>query len=264
MTDSREHVMRKVVQHGAEEVTVGELIERSLVSWRLGPDEEISRTCIGLEEFNASAARNAEKALRVIKRATVNGGLRDRDLLTALKKYVEDTCEALRVVDNRLKKKVSDLDTLFAEVPNESTNDDMSWRNLIGRRNVIAHNLLTVDDERVYCEAVRDFGNLHQLLSRTYFVPKYTDLAAGRGFDPLIRADAIRMLLPASVGKTPGIGESLIFVCEDRQYGFVSIRLGRTKENRALFSISHAPSRIRLEFHALKLDTSQTNTPNTH
>ena len=49
---------------------------------------------------------------------------------------------------------------------------------LIGRRDVIAHGLLTVDDERVYREAERDFGLLVELISRVYFVPIKTDFGA--------------------------------------------------------------------------------------
>ena len=90
--------------------------------------------------------------------------------MAALKKYVEDTCEAIKQVDNELKGNGSSLETLLFEIPGESDNQ-VSWRNLIGRRDVIAHRLLTVDDERVYREAERDFCLLVELISRVYFVP---------------------------------------------------------------------------------------------
>jgi len=263
MTIANERVLRQMAERGAEEVTHSELLERSQVIQSIGPDDEISLTCIQLEELNASAARNAGKALRVIDRIRETGGLREDDLLTALKKYVEDTCEAIRVVDNKLKDNDSSLDTLFAEVPSETTEDRMSWRNLIGRRTIIAHNLLTLDDKRVYREAIRDFGALHQLLSKTYFVPTITDLASGQGFAPTIRAEAVRDLLPARAGQAPDMGESLTFVCEDRQHGFISFRVGKSKANTMLIATSHAMN-ISLTVHTLTQNGMKTRGPKTH
>lgn len=42
-------------------------------------------------------------------------GARDPDLATALKKYLEDTCEAIKQVDNALRKSGSDLATLLLQ-----------------------------------------------------------------------------------------------------------------------------------------------------
>ena len=91
--------------------------------------------------------------------------------MTALKKYVEDTCAALKEVDNTLEKNNSSLSQLFYEIPQGTSESELSWRSLIGRRDVIAHQLLTVNGERVYYEAKRDFDSLYQLLTRIYFSP---------------------------------------------------------------------------------------------
>ena len=301
MPENREDLLQRMVKHGAEEVPVSELFQRSEIVWQIGANESISKTCVRLEEFITSAARNAQDALKVIDRMHNSDGLRDNDLLTALKKYVEDTCEAIKVIDNILKnnssslnilfvevpneskseeiswrsligRRVEDtceaikvidnilknnsssLNILFVEVPNESKSEEISWRSLIGRRDVIAHGLLTVDNEKVYREAVRDFGNLHQLLSRTYFVPVKTDLNSGRGFSPAIRGEAIKKLSPAEANKTPNIGESLIFICDDKHQGFVSLRLGRSEKNRALIAFSHGLSSVRISFYSMNSD----------
>ncbi|MCY4090933.1 MAG: DUF86 domain-containing protein [Caldilineaceae bacterium] len=251
MTIANERVFRQMAERGAEEVTHSELLERSQVIQSIGPDDEISLICIQLEQLIASAARNAGKAIRVIDRIRGTGSFRDDDLLTALKKYVEDTCEAIRIVDNKLKDNDSSLDSLFAEVPSETTEDSMSWRNLIGRRNIIAHNLFTLDDERIYRDALRDFEALHQLLSRIHFVPTVTDLASGEGFSPAIKIDTITDLRPSRVGETPEIGNSLIIACQDKHQGFLAVKFGRTATNRALFATSRALSNLRLSFHAL-------------
>ena len=106
-------------------------------------------------------------------------GARDPDLAIALRKYVEDTCEAVKQVDNALRKRGSSLGTLLFEVPDRAQGE-MSWRDLVARRDVMAHRLLTVDDKRVRREAHRDFGRLHEMLSRVYFVPVKSDFDAAR------------------------------------------------------------------------------------
>lgn len=253
-SQERMRLLAKMVRHGATQVEIDDLFKQSQIIWRIGADQEISHTCVHLEEFMSSAARNCKKALRVIARMHNSGKRKDPDLLTALKKYVEDTCEAIKKVDSTLGRNRSSLTSLIYEIPNKTSGDDVSWRNLIARRDVIAHRLLTVDDERVYHEAERDFGSLDELLSKVYFVPVKTDLGKGEGFSPLLRADALRNLAPSLHGRTPNLGESLIFVCEDKVDGFLSFRLGRTDSNKVLLSAS-APRRIDFSLHGLQIES---------
>ena len=245
--------MSDMVRHGARRVDMGQIARESQVIQHIGPNDEISETCIRSEEFLSSATRNAKSALDVISRMHESENLKDHHLLTALKKYVEDACEAIKVVDSTLERENSSLQSLLIEIPNETSEDEASWRNLVARRDVIAHRLLTVDDDKVYREAVRDFASLHQLLSRVYFVPVKTDIASGTGFSPLLRTEVLHNLTPSVHGATPQIGESLIFICEDKVEGFLSFRLGRSEENKILVSSSKAPLSISFSLQALDI-----------
>ena len=241
--DDRERLFTRMVEHGATQVAMAELMEQAQVVWLIGADEPVSETCIHAEELMASGARSCRSALDVMARMERAEGAQDADLVTALKKYVQDTCEAIKQVDNALKEKGSDLATLLFEVPDRSPGE-ISWRDLIGRRDVIAHQLLTIDDKRIQHEAQRDFGLLHKLLSWVYFAPVKTNLKAGRGFGPMLKTDVVRGLLPAKPGSTPTIGQSLIFVCEDEKQGLVAFRAGRTEKNGVLFAGLRGTHRI--------------------
>ena len=137
----------------------------------------------------ASAARNCKRALDVIARIDSLLPGQDPDLLAALKRYIEDTCGAIKVVDKDLTARGSGLSELLVELPSKSNRDEISWRNLIGRRDVISHQILTVNDRRVYAETKRDFNNLYQLLTRVFFCPTETDIQKGIGFNPVLRGD---------------------------------------------------------------------------
>ena len=197
---NRSRVFTRLIEHGATHVEMDRMIKESKIIWQIRPDHELSETCIHLEEFMSSAARSCQSALSVIDRIHCSGDPKDPDLLTALKKYVEDTGEAIKEVDATLSCNNASLAALLFEIPDKVEGDEASWRSLIGRRIVIAHRLLTVDDERVYRETVRDFGSLHELLSRVYFVPIKSDLASGVSFSPFLRADVVRRLPPVVHG----------------------------------------------------------------
>ena len=252
MPDSRERLITNLVQHGATQVELDDLARESDVVWRIAPNDEVSEPCVRLEEFICSATRNAQSALRVIDRMVGPDKVQDLDLLTALKKYVEDTCEAIKVVDNTLKENGTNLESLFFEVPQDASDEEMSWRNLIGRRDVIAHRLLTVDDNQVYREAVRDFGSLHKLLSRIHFNPVKTDLMSGKGPEFPFKGDLLRNLAPSKYGQSPSIGESLTFVSEDRLEGLFALRLGRTEDNKMLIGASLAPRTFHISIYTAK------------
>ena len=226
----------RLVQHGASLVSVGELVTDGQIIWRIGADQEVSEACLHAEEFMASATRNCCRANSVVVRMGRAGGRKDADLMTALKKYVEDTCGGIKEVDNQLKRNGTSLEALLSEIPGGS-DDQMSWRGLIGRRDVIAHQLLTVDDERVYREAVRDFGLLEQLISRVHFAPIKTNFASGRGAGPLMRTAILRELTPTAHSERPRIGNCIVFIYEDEVDGFVCIRMGRTATNKITLAV---------------------------
>ena len=226
---NRSRLFSRLVEHGATHAELDQMVKESVIIWRIGSGQEVSQTCIHLEEFMSSAARNCQSALRVIERMRDSDDLEDPDLLTALKKYVEDTGEAIKEVDDTLSRNTADLASLLFEIPDKTEEDEASWRNLIGRRIVIAHKLLTVDDEQVFREAVRDFASLYQLISRVYFAPVKTDLASGEIPSPALKLEALRSLTHATHGRTPRIGETLIFIFEDKKEGFWPFRLGHTE-----------------------------------
>ena len=114
---------------------------------------------------------------------------------------------------------------------------------------VLAHKLLTIDDERVHREAKRDFGALFELLSRVYFVPVKTNLDAGKGFGLPIKTDVLHRLAPSTDGRKPEIGTSLVFICEDSKRGFLTFRLGRSENNTLL--LGGPPGRIRISVTAI-------------
>ena len=258
MQDDRTRMIRRIVRHGAKVVPPSELMEASEIVWRIGPEDEVSETCIRLEEFSASATRNAQSALRVMDRMEGSVGLDDRDLLTALKKYVEDAGLAIKELDNTLRGKESSLESLLFEIPNEGSEDEVSWRSLIGRRDVIAHQLLTVDDERVYQEARRDFGRLSQLVSKVYFVPTKTDLKSRKWFPILMRTSALENLSPSTAGLRPDIGQCLIFIYEDKLGGFLSLRIGRSENNKITLASSYLPPAVSLSIDELVREFSLT------
>ena len=238
-TESRDRLTARMVRHGAREVGIPELLEESQIVWRIRPHDEVSETCVQSEELMASAARSSRDALNVMERMSRDADVSDKDLMTALKKYVQDTCEAIKQVDNKLKDEKSGLEKLLFEVSGRSQNG-VAWRDLIGRRDVIAHRLLTIDDERVRREAERDFDSLHELVSRVYFAPVKTDLGDGKGFSPMLKADALRRLEPSVGGEKPRVGAALVFIVEDKKEGFLAFRLGRTKDDKILMSPSRA------------------------
>ena len=231
-----DRLLARMVKHGTPEVEMADLPEQCQIIWQIGAKEEVSETCIGLEEWMASAGRSCRSALDVMIRMDHTDGPKDPDLLTALKKYVQDACEAIKQVDNCLKGKKSGLAQVLFEIPEASQEGKVSWRELVGRQDVLAHGLLTIDDERVYRDAERDFGDLFELLSRVYFVPIKMDLDAGKWFGPLLKVEAMHRLAPSMDGCTPEIGSSLVFFFEDSKKGFLTFRMGRSENNTLLLA----------------------------
>ena len=83
MMSNRERLLVRMVKHGATKVTMRELAEKAQLVWRIGAGEEVSTTCVHLEEWMASAARSCRSALDVMKRMDSADGPKDPHLLTA-------------------------------------------------------------------------------------------------------------------------------------------------------------------------------------
>lgn len=247
--------MAKREERGAEIVDMDAALVRSTVGFSISSNDVISDLCVECTEFMGSAVRNAAEAVDVLDRRELDD---DPHLMTALKKYVEDTGEALKQVDDRLKKRSSSLEDMFPDLPADAK-DTATWRDLIGRRAVIAHKILTLDASRVRDEADRDFRSLLSLLRNINFVPALTDCQNGRLFAVQLRGTEIKRLPPIAPGSdaTTELGSSLILVCEDVNFGMVTFRLARSPENRLLVASSVAGT-FNISLHRL----SQPDVPN--
>ena len=134
-------------------------------------------------------------------------------------------------MDNRLKKLHSGLNELFPEIS--------SWKSLIGRRDVIAHQILTLDDGRLREEAERDFRGLCQLLSNIHFALAIIDLEQDIGPEVVVQSNLLGKLAPSEAGQTFELGGALVIVCLDVRKGIVAFRFGRGPDNQALLAVSH-------------------------
>ena len=123
----RTRLVARMLEHGATQVEMDDLMKQAQVVWQIGVGDLVSETCIHAEELMSSGARSCRSGLDVMARMDGTEGGEDPDLATALKKYVQDTCEAIKQVDNALKEKGPDLASLLFEVPDRSQ-DEMSWR----------------------------------------------------------------------------------------------------------------------------------------
>lgn len=198
-----------------------------VVSFVASTNNEIVEPCVEMQEFMLAATRSVAKAVEVLDLLTEENG---SHLVAALKRYVEDTGQALKEVDDRLKALHSGLDDLLPDIS--------SWRSLIGRRDVIAHKILTVDDEKIREEADKDFRALCQLLPNIHFCPTVIDLEQD-GFNVRFISDKLLGLVPSEAGQSSfGLGEALIAVYLDIRKGIVAFRFGRDHDNRLLVASS--------------------------
>ena len=205
------------------------MFDDAVVVFPASTSRPIAEPCVEMYEFISAASRFAVAAVEVLDRLNTKY---DPHLVTALTKYVENTGQALKEVDNRLKKLHSGLNELFPEIP--------SWKDLIRRRDVIAHKILTLDDNKVRKEADRDFRALCQLLSNIHFAPTVIDLEQGIGPEVAFHSDQIRELVPSEAGKEALVlGGAMVVVYLDARKGIVTFRLGRSPDNELLLAGSH-------------------------
>ncbi|MCY4365784.1 MAG: hypothetical protein OXE17_06130 [Chloroflexi bacterium] len=216
-------------KRGATRVDLGSMFNDAVVVFPASTSRPFAEPCVEMYEFISAASRFAAAGVEVLDRLNTED---DPHLLAALKRYVEDTGQALKEVDNRLKKLHSGLNELFPEIS--------SWKDLISRRDVIAHKILTLDDDKVRKEADRDFRALCQLLSNIHFAPTVIDLEQGIGPEVAIRSNLLRELAPSEAGQEAFVlGSVLVVVCLDARKGIVAFRLGRSPDNKALLAVSH-------------------------
>ena len=191
ITDSASWIAERE-RRGATRVEMDEMFDDAVVVFPASTGSPIAEPCIEMYEFMSAATRSAAAGVEVLDRLNTED---DPHLVAALKRYVEDTGQALKEVDNRLKKLHSGLNELFPEIS--------SWKGLISRRDVIAHRILTLDDDKVREEANRDFRALCQLLSNIHFAPTVIDLEQGIGPQVIARSKELLDLAPSEADQRP-------------------------------------------------------------
>lgn len=216
-------------RRGAARAKMEGMFAAAAVVLPVSTSRPIAEPCVEMYEFMSAAARSAVAGVEVLDRLKTED---DPHLVAALKRYVEDTGQALKEVDNRLKQLHSGLNLLFPEIS--------SWKELIGRRDVIAHQILTLDDDKIREEADRDFRALCRLLGNIHFAPTIIDLERGIGPQVIVRANYLRGLASSEPGQDAFVlGGSMVVVCLDASKGIIVFRLGRSSDNRALMAVSH-------------------------
>ena len=105
---------------------------------------------------------------------------------------------------------------------------------------MIAHQILTTDEDRVREEANLDFRALSQLLPNIHFAPAITDLEQGIGPNVIVCSNRLRELAPSEAGQPAFVlGGARVIVCLDAREGIVTFRFGRSPDNEALLAVSH-------------------------
>ena len=206
------------------------MFDRCGVVFPASTSRPIAEPCVEMYEFISAAARSAVAGVEVLDRLN---GKDDPHLVAALKRYVEETGQALKEVDNRLKALHSGLNELFPEFS--------SWKELISRRDVIAHGILTLD---VFTGSVRkQIGTSGRfvnscLTSTSPLRSRISNKASAQRLQ--IRGKLLRELEPSEAGQEAFVlGGALVVVCLDARKGIVAFRLGRSPHNTVVLAVSH-------------------------
>ena len=224
--------LAKRERHGATRVDMDEMYQDAVVNFPISTNKTIAEPCVEMSEFIAAAARSAVNAVEVLDRLNTED---DPHLVAALKRYVEDTGQALKEVDNRLKKLHSGSERAvprdsIVEKSHSSSRCDRT-QNTHSRRRQRSGRKRTVTT-----------GKLCQLLSNIHFAPTIIDLEQGVG--PKVRYSlqfSCERLAPSAAGQDGFVpGGALVIVCLDARKGIVTFRLGRGPDNQALLAMSHA------------------------
>ena len=76
--NGRARLMTRMVEHGATQVAMADLMDQAQIVWRIGANDSVSETCIHAEEIMASGARSCRSALDVMARMQRTEGAQDR------------------------------------------------------------------------------------------------------------------------------------------------------------------------------------------
>lgn len=185
------------------------------------------------------------------------GGLQSGEhALTALAKYVENTTESIKQLDNLTKGK---LFAQLVEIPERSTEEGaMTWRNMIGMRDRLSHKFYETDQDLLVNVVKEDFPKL-AILFRTLLIGQWTT-RDGRFVFSSDTADIPRPTEASHPVSGPGPGRSSIVALYHSSHGWTLIRLFGTPEGSfhtvLLSQESRAHGRLRM-FGDVSGDESQ-------
>ena len=159
----------------------------------------------------------------------------DRDLQWALVKHVENAQEAVSSLDAISGKK---LFPILVELPLKAENDELSWRGLIGMRQVLVHKPWAVDHAVVWRTATEEFPALLTLIESTTIDVEPTDVENGRG--PTIDVSARKLISGAKTvpGDKMALTGSQVLVFRDVTHGLGALHVGLAEGTSVLVGAS--------------------------
>ena len=136
-------------------------------------NDDLMRATVWLER----AKENIHNAL-LCRSRMVDGGapLSDPDLCWALAKYVENTEESVKQLDNITH---GLLLAELTEIPFSDPDANLTWKNLKGMRERLAHRFWEIDHDVVLDTVMNDFPLLDDLFDCLYIVPEPFNVRTG-------------------------------------------------------------------------------------
>ena len=169
-----------------------------------------------------------EDAINLSRRMSTQGDLReDHDFRWGLVKHVENAQETVQALD---KASGYRLLSVLVELPLEADGDDLSWKGLIGMRNVLAHQPWALDHAVVWRTVTEEFPILLAVIDATTIEVEPSDVENGR--QPKIMVDVATLMAGTGTtigGKMSPTG-SQILVFRDLTHGLGALHVGRSDD----------------------------------
>lgn len=157
--------------------------------------------------------------------------LADRDLCWALAKYVENTEESVKQLDNITHRL---LLAELIEIPLSGPDANLTWKNLKGMRERLAHRFWEIDNRVVLDAVMHDFPLLDALFDSLHIVPEPFNIRTDQTADFIVSTEWIRKIRYARGPEDPLLpGNSFIAAAYDRDFGWNMFRVGLNEERNA-------------------------------
>ena len=169
-----------------------------------------------------------EAAINLSQKMSTQDDLReDHDLRWGLVKHVENAQETVRALD---KAGGDRLLSVLVELPLKADGDELSWKGLIGMRNVLAHKPWDVDHTVVWQTVMEEFPILLTLIDATTIDVEPSDVVNGR--HPKILVDPRTLMAGSGTtigGRMSPIGTQVL-VFRDLTHGLGTLHVGRSND----------------------------------